>query len=373
MYLLRLGFIVNPIAGMGGRVGLKGTDGKEVLEEAIRRGAKKESPIKAKKALGELTPLKEEVEIITCPGDMGEDVAKDLGFKVEVLEEIRDLKGPEATEKAAEIMVTKEVDLLLFAGGDGTARNVYNSVGDKIPVLGIPAGVKIHSGVFSSHPKGAGKVALKFLQGEDLEIKEMEVMDIDEEAFRQGSVMAKLYGYMKVPFEPELVQNQKSGGIVGEEQALDGIADRIVESMEPDVVYIVGSGTSTRYIMDKLGLPNTLLGIDLVKNKEVIKSDANEKDILEAIEGHKAKIIVTVIGGQGYIFGRGNQQISGEVIKKVGKENIIVIATKKKLMSLKGAPLLVDTGDDEVNKLFNGYIRVRTNYSEESIEKVKGL
>lgn len=369
---MKLGFIVNPIAGMGGRVGLKGTDGEEVLQEAIRRGAKKESPVKAKKALEELTPLKDKIQIITCPGEMGEDAAKDLGFKVEVLEEVKDLKGPLATEKAAGLMADMEVDLLLFAGGDGTARNVYNSVGDKIPVLGIPTGVKIHSGVFASHPRGAGQIALKFFQGQELNIREMEVMDIDEEAFREGSVMAKLYGYMKVPFEPELVQNQKAGGIVGEEAALDGIADRIVESMEEDVVYIIGSGTSTRYIMEKLGLPNTLLGIDIVKNKELIKADASEKDILDAIEGHRAKIIVTVIGGQGYIFGRGNQQISSEVIKKVGKENVVVIATKKKLMSLKG-PLLVDTGDDEVNKLFNGYIRVRTSYSEEAIERVKGL
>ena len=372
MYLLKLGFIVNPIAGMGGRVGLKGTDGEEVLQEAIRRGAKKESPVKAKKALEELTPLKDKIQIITCPGEMGEDAAKDLGFKVEVLEEVKDLKGPLATEKAAGLMADMEVDLLLFAGGDGTARNVYNSVGDKIPVLGIPTGVKIHSGVFASHPRGAGQIALKFFQGQELNIREMEVMDIDEEAFREGSVMAKLYGYMKVPFEPELVQNQKAGGIVGEEAALDGIADRIVESMEEDVVYIIGSGTSTRYIMEKLGLPNTLLGIDIVKNKELIKADASEKDILDAIEGHRAKIIVTVIGGQGYIFGRGDQQISSEVIKKVGNENVFVIATKKKLMSLKG-PLLVDTGDEEVNKLFNGYIKVRTNYSEESIERVKGL
>lgn len=370
---MKLGFIVNPIAGMGGRVGLKGTDGEEVLQEAIRRGAKKESPLKAKKALGELTSIKDEVEIITCPSDMGEEVARDLEFKVKVLDEIKSLNGPLATEGAAKLMANMEVDLLLFAGGDGTARNVYNAVGDRIPVLGIPAGVKIHSGVFASHPKGAGQIALKYLKGEEMDIKEMEVMDIDEEAFRSGSVMAKLYGYMKVPFEPELVQNQKSGGIVGEESALNGIADKIVESMEPDVVYIIGSGTSTRYIMEKLGLPNTLLGIDIVENKQLIKSDANERDILEAIEGNKAKIVVTVIGGQGYIFGRGNQQISSEVIKRVGKENIIVIATKKKLMSLKGAPLLVDTGDDEVNKLFNGYMRVRTNYNEESIEKVKGL
>ena len=370
---MKLGFIINPIAGMGGKVGLKGTDGEEVLKKAIELGAKPESPIKGKKALELLLPIRDSIRVVTCPGEMGEDVARELGFNVEVLEDIKGLKGPEATEKAAEEMINRKVDLLLFAGGDGTARNVYNAVGDRLTVLGIPAGVKIHSGVFANHPRSAGEITLKYFQGNELDIKEMEVMDIDEEAFRQGSVVAKLYGYMKVPFEPDLVQDQKFGGMQGEESALCGIAEKIVETMELDTVYIIGSGTTTRYIMDELGLDNTLLGIDLVKDKKLIKADANERDILDIIEGQKAKIIVTVIGGQGYIFGRGNQQISGEVIKRVGKEHIQVIATKQKLMSLKDKPLLVDTGDDEVNSMFNGYIRVRTNYDEEVIHEVKGL
>jgi predicted polyphosphate/ATP-dependent NAD kinase len=370
---LKLGFIVNPIAGMGGKVGLKGTDGEEVLEKARELGAHPEAPIKAKKALEVLLPLKEKIEIFTCPGSMGEEIAEQLGFKSIVLGEQKDSTGPKDTEKAAGMMLDEGIDILLFAGGDGTARNIYNAIGGKAPVIGIPAGVKIHSGVYANHPKAAGEVALKYLMDDYMEIKEVEVMDIDEEAFRKGQVTAKLYGYMKVPFEPQLVQNQKSGGIEGEEAALDGISDKIIEQMEKNTMYIVGSGTSTRPIMEKLGLPNTLLGIDLVKDKQLIASDVNEKEILEHIEGEKAKIIVTVIGGQGYIFGRGNQQLSADVIKKVGKENIIIIATKRKLMSLGGRPLLVDTGNDEVNSMFNGYMRVRTSYYEEVVHMVKGL
>lgn len=370
---MKLGFIVNPIAGMGGKVGLKGTDGVEILEKARALGAIPEAPKKAKKALEVLLPLKEDIEIFTCPGSMGEKEAIEVGFQPIVLGEEKNTTGPVDTEKAAKIMVDKGINLLLFAGGDGTARNIYNAVGDKVPVIGVPAGVKIHSGVYANHPRSAGQVALKYLQGEDMEIKEMEVMDIDEDAFRKGQVMARLFGYMKVPFEAELVQNQKSGGIEGEEAALDGISDKIIEQMEPDTMYIIGSGTSTRPIMEKLGLPNTLLGIDIVENKKLIASDVNEKEILEHIKGKKAKIIVTVIGGQGYIFGRGNQQLSGAVIKEVGKENIRIIATKKKLMSLGRRPLLVDTGDDEVNSMFNGYIMVRTSYTEEVVHMVKGL
>lgn len=370
---MKLGFIVNPIAGMGGKVGLKGTDGVEVLEKARSLGALPEAPEKAKKALEVLLPLKEDMEIFTGPGSMGEEEANSIGFNPIVLGEEKNDIGPVDTEEAAKAMVDMGVDILLFAGGDGTARNIYNAVGDKVPVIGIPAGVKIHSGVYANYPKAAGEVALKYLQDEDMEIREVEVMDIDEEAFRKGQVMAKLYGYMKVPFEPELVQNQKSGGIEGEESALDGISDKIIEQMEDDILYIIGSGTSTRPIMEKLGLSNTLLGIDIIKNKKLIASDVNEKEILDHIEGEKAKIIVTVIGGQGYVFGRGNQQLSANVIKKVGKDNIKIIATKKKLMSLGRRPLLVDTGNDEVNSMFNGYTIVRTSYTEETLHMVKGL
>lgn len=372
---MKLGFIVNPIAGMGGRVGLKGTDGSEVLEKALSLGAIPESPDKAKKALKVLLPIKERLEIYTYPGKMGEEEALSVGFQPIVLGEGKISFSPKDTEEAAKKMVDLGVDLIVFAGGDGTARNIHNAIGTKVPVVGIPAGVKIHSGVYANHPKAAGEIALKYLQGEDMEVKEAEVMDIDEDAFREGVVTARLYGYMNIPLEPELIQTTKSGGLGSEEEALAGIADRIIEEMEeePDTFYIIGSGTSTRPIMENLGLPNTLLGIDIVRNKELIASDVNERKILDTIRGHKAKIVVTVIGGQGYIFGRGNQQISAEVIKMVGKDNIRIVAPKNKLLSLDGRPLLVDTGNEEVNSMFNGYMKVLNTYYNESIEKVEGL
>lgn len=370
---MKLGLIVNPIAGMGGKVGLKGTDGIEILEKAKRLGAKPESPEKAKKALQVLFPIKDQIEIYTYRGNMGEDEAKEVGFTPTVLGERNETTGPLDTEEAAKKMIEAGVDLLLFAGGDGTARNIYNAVKDKIPVIGIPAGVKIHSGVYANHPKSAGEIAYKFLQDEYMETKEAEVMDIDEEAFREGIVTAKLYGYMNIPYIPELVQTQKDGGIESEEAAIDGISDRIIDDMEPDTYYIMGSGTTVRPIMEKMGLPNTLLGIDIVMNKELIASDVNEKEILDIIDENKAKIIVTIIGGQGYIFGRGNQQLSSEVVKKVGKENVRIIATRNKLMSLNDRPLLVDTGDEEVNKIFSGYMKVLINYNSESVYPVKGL
>lgn len=372
---MKLGLIINPIAGMGGKVGLKGTDGPEILAKARNLGATEESPKKAISALRILTPIKNDIQIYTYPGYMGEIEAKEVGFNPIVLGEEKDITAADDTERAAKEMLENGVDLLLFAGGDGTARNIYNAVGDKVPVIGIPAGVKIHSGVYANHPKSAGEIALKYLQNEHMNVKEAEVMDIDEEAFRDGVVTARLYGYMKIPFMPELVQTQKSGGIATEEDVVKGIAEKVVELMDenPDSYFIIGSGTTTRPIMEELGLTNTLLGIDIVKDKKLIINDANERQILDTIKDQKAKIVVTVIGGQGYIFGRGNQQLSGEVVKAVGKENIIVIATKEKLGSLGDKPLLVDTGDEEVNAVFKGYAKVIINYSSVQMHQIKGL
>lgn len=373
---MKLGFIVNPIAGMGGRVGLKGTDGEGTLEKALSLGAVPESPLKAKKALEVLIDHKDQIDIYTYPGKMGEEEAIALGFKPIVLGDRNKTEfSPIDTEEAAKAMKNAGVDIILFAGGDGTARNIYNAINTDLVVIGIPAGVKIHSAVYASHPKAAGQVVKRWLLGEIHEVEEAEVMDIDEEAFREGIVTARLYGYMNIPVEPELIQTTKSVGIANEEDALDGIADRVVEEIEdnPDTFFIMGSGTTIRPMMDKMGLPNTLLGMDIVKNKELIASDVNENQILDIIGEEDVKIVVTVIGGQGYIFGRGNQQISAEVIKRAGKENIIIAAPKNKLMSLEGRPLLVDTGVDEVNKMFTGYMQVYTTYYATTIEKVEGL
>lgn len=371
---MKLGLIVNPIAGMGGRVGLKGTDGEEVLNRALELGAVPESPKKAVKALEVLLPLKGDLEIITYPGKMGEDEAKEAGFTPTVIGEGKEKSTSMDTEEAAKKFVEMGVDMILFAGGDGTARNIFSAIGTSIPVIGIPAGVKIHSAVYANDPRSAGKVVLNFFEDPDTKLKEAEVMDIDETEFRKGTVVAQMYGHMTIPVYENLTQSTKAaGGLMVEDDVLEAIAMRIVDDMEDDVYYIIGSGTSTRYIMENLELENTLLGVDIVQNKKLVAKDVNEKGILDIIKGHKAKLVITVIGGQGYILGRGNQQLSAEVIKTVGKDNIQVIATKPKLLSLGDKPLLVDVGNDEVNSMFNGHLRVLTNYDMESIMTVKGL
>lgn len=367
----KLGLIVNPIAGMGGRVGLKGSDGPEILEKAIELGAVSTSPGRAVEALKRIAPIKDVVELITYPHEMGEDEAKECGFDPRVIGTVeRGKTTPDDTKAAAREMAESGVDLILFAGGDGTARDIYTAIDGRVPVLGIPTGVKIHSGVFAINPSSAGDLAVMYLRGGQAATREAEVMDIDEEAFREDRISARLYGYLTVPYEKNLVQTSKGGSPPHEELSLEAIARDIIEDMEEDVIYIIGPGTTTRPIAESLGLPKTLLGVDVVLDGRLVASDVNEAQLLELIEGRRAKIIVTAIGGQGFIFGRGNQQISPEVIKRVGKENIIVVATPSKLATLEGRPLLVDTGERELDELLSGYIRVITAYSRRVVYKV---
>jgi len=368
--LKKLGLIVNPIAGMGGRVGLKGTDGLDILERAVKLGAKPQSQNRTVEVLKKLKPLKDRIEIITYPDKMGEKAAIRSGFSPRI---IGTITGPTTTasdtRKAAKEMLDLGVDLLLFAGGDGTARDIYTAVGGSLIVLGIPAGVKIHSAVYACNPTRAGELGFLFLQDKARNIREAEVMDINEEDYRKGRLSAKLYGYLKIPFERRYLQRLKAGSPVSEQYSQEAIAHDVTENMSDEFHYIVGPGTTTRSIMEKLNLKDTLLGIDLIYRKKLVGKDLNESDLLEKIKGKKTKLIITPIGGQGYLFGRGNQQISPEVIKLVGKDNIIIVATKHKINSLYGRPLLVDTGDKAVDRLLNDYFKVITGYREAIIYK----
>lgn len=369
----KIGVIVNPIAGMGGRVGLKGSDGAEILAKCIELGAKPESPNKAIVALSQLKNLADaDFEIFTYPKEMGEDEVKAAGFEPVVLGEIDSGKTtPEDTVRAAKDLLAQGVDIIFFAGGDGTARNVLDAIGEEVPVLGIPAGCKIHSAVYAVNPKTAGNLMVEYLQGKVRDVKECEVMDIDEDAFREGRLNARLYGYMKVPNEKRMVQNLKSGRGFGEEAALDVVSRYLAHNLDPDTLYIMGPGSTIRAVLNKMELENTLLGVDLVYNNKLVANDVNEDEILKHMEQYdRYKIVITVIGGQGYLFGRGNQQISPRVIRKAGLENIMVVATKNKMYSLFGQSLLVDTGDEELNEELVGYTKVLVGYGQSVMFKV---
>jgi predicted polyphosphate/ATP-dependent NAD kinase len=366
-----IGLIVNPIAGMGGIVGLKGTDGQAILDKAVSLGAKPIAPARAEFFLTELSAATRSLRLVVGAGAMGENEAKRCGFTCTAVGERKNETNAEDTKKIAERIKEIGVDLLVFCGGDGTARDILEAAGMGIPVLGVPTGVKMHSAVFALTPSAAARVTLGFLWSE-LPLREAEVMDVDEAAFRQGHVSARLYGYVLTPYEPNLIQENKMASPTTENEVRNqtAIAIYLIENMKPDVVYIIGPGTTTRTIGDLLDEKKTLLGVDLFYDKKIVASDVNEKQIIEKIRGKTAQIIVTPIGGQGFIFGRGNQQISAKVIRRVGLDNIVVIATEGKLRTLKS--LKVDTGDSNLDEAFQVCnLRVISDYKIEQLMQVE--
>lgn len=370
--LKKLGLIINPVAGLGGRVGLKGSDGAEIQRKALAMGAVPRAQDRAIETLTRLWSF-EDLEIVTYPGEMGQEAALACGFRPTVVGAISPGQTTaQDTRAAAREMQRWGVNLLLFAGGDGTARDIYEAVGLDLPVLGIPAGVKIHSAVYATNPRSAGELAALYLRDRVVGLREAEVMDIDEEAFRHNVLSVRLYGYLRIPFRMSLVQSQKMPS-AGEAAAVAAIAEDIAGKMEAGVLYILGPGTTTRAITDELSVKKTLLGVDVVLDRELISRDANEDQLLALLDAHdqgKVKIVVTPIGGQGYIFGRGNQQISPRVIERVGRDNVVVVSTPGKLHALGTQPLLVDTGDQRVDQILSGYLTVVTGYNERAVRKV---
>ncbi|WP_420555338.1 ATP-NAD kinase family protein [Neptuniibacter marinus] len=367
--MFKLGLIINPLAGVGGSVALKGSDGKETAREALALGAEPKAGLRTLQALEVLKGLN--IELVTYPAEMGETVARQAGFIPQVIGEIQTGNtSAEDTIQAAKDLVNQGVDIVLFAGGDGTARNICAAIAEEVPVLGIPAGVKIHSGVYAVTPKAAGEIIAMLVKGELVTLGDQEVRDIDEVAFREGRVRAKYYGDLLVPQEHRYLQQVKNGGKESEELVLDDIAADIIERMEPDIFYVMGSGSTVAGVMEQLGLPNTLLGVDIIKDNQLIAADCTANQLLELTEGHPCQLVITLIGGQGHIIGRGNQQLSPALLKRLGKQNINVIATKTKLKALEGRPLIVDSGDPEVNKLLAGVIPVSTGYHDSVLYRV---
>ena len=371
-----LGLIVNPIAGMGGSVGLKGTDTAAILGEARARGAVPQAARRASVVLDALAAARPGLELLSAPGAMGERIARDAGLSATVVGAPAEGEtgavetGAADTRAAAEAMAEAGARLILFAGGDGTARDMAAALGDRVPVIGVPAGVKMHSAVYATSPRAAADLALRAL-AHDIEARPREVMDIDEEAFRAGAVSARLYAYLSVPYAPDLTQNVKTGGVSGDREALAGIAAEITGRMEAGRLYVLGPGTTTRAIADALGLPKTLLGVDLVRDGALVAADASEDGILRALaESRPGAIVVTPIGGQGHFLGRGNQQIGARVVRAVGLDRLLVAATPEKLASLGDGTLHVDTGDPDLDRALAGWRRVITGFGNEAVCRV---
>jgi predicted polyphosphate/ATP-dependent NAD kinase len=353
----RIGFLINPVAGMGGAVGLKGTDGN--VEEARRRGALPLAKNRARITLSLLSHDKR-LDFVTCSGAMGEDTLKETGIlEYQVLYHFKGESSAQNTRQAAQMFLKAGVDLILFCGGDGTARDIFDAVGRNLPILGIPAGVKMYSAVFAIDPSTAAEIVTTY---EIQSLRDSEVMDVDEDAYRAGELKTYLYGIARVPSVAGKIQISKQVfEESNEERAKEEIARFIHEIMIPDVFYILGAGTTTESIAYEIGVNKTLLGVDVIKNGKTVAMDISEKTLWALLEhGHEAKIILSPIGAQGFILGRGNQQISARIVRRVGMGSIIVVATPHKLRE---TPVLyVDSGDPVLDAEFGDTVLVVSGY-----------
>jgi len=355
----RLGFVVNPVAGLGGRVGLKGTDG--VADQARAAGAQPVSEPRARQFAEAFVASSRndpalEVRWLTAEGAMGSDVLTANGIRRDALE-IIDRPPPqttaEDTRRAVAACVARGAELLLFCGGDGTARDVAKASADRIPIVGIPAGVKMHSGIFAVSPRAAADIAIAFLRGE-LRIGTAEILDLDEEAYRKGEWRVALVGTAKSLVEPNLVQAGKlQVAEVSEESTRTELAEHFRELFadHPDTLFLLGPGSTVAAIAADLSLEKTLLGIDAVAGNRTIAKDLNERDLLALLDRHPdARLIVSPIGAQGFILGRGNLEVSPAVLRRIGTKNVLIVATPGKLAM---TPVLrVDTGDAALDEDF---------------------
>jgi predicted polyphosphate/ATP-dependent NAD kinase len=352
----KIGFIVNPIAGMGGKVGLKGTD--DVYEKALKLGAKKLSPIKAKSMLEYYFSnysKKDKIKWLTCSKEMGETELKKIGIRnIEIIYNIRKEKTDfNDTIEASKKMILNKVDLILFCGGDGTARDIYKIIGNKIPILGIPSGVKMHSGVFGINTEATAKMLHEFVN-QRLVIGDVEILDVDEKLYRQGKWKIKFFGTAKGIVEPTYVQVGKAVyESISDDEIKNELSEHIEDEMRKyhDSLFLFGPGGTINYILNAFGYKNSILGIDAIFNKKLVGKDLNEEKILNLIKRYKkVKLVLSPIGAQGFILGRGNLQLSPKIIKKIGIKNIIVISTPSKLIS---TPLIrIDTGEKNLDNYF---------------------
>jgi len=365
---MHVGVVVNPIAGMGGRVGLKGTDGK--LPEARERGAEPRAPPRARRMLTRLHAIAPDTTVATVADPMGETIVREPGFDPDVVAmpaepfespPVADVEYAEAettaadTRRAVTAFREADVDLVLFVGGDGTAADVAEALADsEVPMLGVPAGVKVYSSVFAVSPEDAAKVATSYERTE-----RREVMDIDEDAYREGEVHPELRAVAHVPVASDLQSSKQTGG-----GTVGALAEGFAADVDPDVTYVLGPGSTVGEIKAELGFEPSPIGVDVWRDGEVLVTDASEQEILDTL-GEDNEIVVSPIGGQGFVFGRGNPQLSPAVIREC---DVTVVASRAKLDDVR--VLRVDTDDPELDEELRGWVKVRVGKFETRMMKI---
>ena len=370
--MVRLGLLVNPDAGLGGRLGLKGSDGQAKLARSM--GAEDRSGPRMKAMLEHFSSIHrasfDEISWVTSEGRMGTDWLPES--EIGSINTVHSSSGGTSaadTQDAVNALLDSEIDLLVYAGGDGTTRDVVavleTAESSETPVIGVPTGVKMHSGCFAASPKAAAEALSSWLIG-DLLLASTEVLDLDEDLYRQGKWVVRLYAEAMTPSSPRWMQGSKQRvEVSGEEDTTEGLADHIREILVTDDRMIIwGSGGTLRKIGEMNGFEPTTLGIDATTGKEQVGTDLSESDLLELLSEHDGSttLLLSPMGGQGFLIGRGNLQLSPQVLRLIGIDNILGVVTPAKLLSVR--KLRIETGDSELDAEFAAmrYMKVLQGY-----------
>jgi predicted polyphosphate/ATP-dependent NAD kinase len=365
-----IGLVVNPVAGVGGPAGLAGSDGADVQRLAVTRGARSRVQERTAVALSVLAAQHPGLVIVTAAGELGADAVRAAGLVPRVVYTASESASVGAdTSRAVTAVAGAGADLVLVVGGDGTLRDAAVGAG-ATAVLGIPAGVKMYSPVFAVSPRAAGAIAADWVTQGGLPVDEREVLDIDEAAMRRARVDPTLYGMLRVPYRSGRTQARKAATPVSEASAVEAAARGAVARMRPGVRYLLGPGGTTAVIARQLGVDGTPLGVDVVLDGAVLVSGASEQDLLAEITRGPVQAVITVIGGQGFLLGRGNQQLSASVLRAIGDDPLLVVAPEQKLIDLRGRPLIVDTGDLDLDARLAGHARIITGVGTSSLYPV---
>ncbi|WP_374579955.1 ATP-NAD kinase family protein [Pseudoduganella sp.] len=372
---MKLGLVVNPWAGIGGPAGLKGSDGADCVQAALAASSLPQVQARLAAMFDALGEAAHRFSWYAADGAMGLSALQAAGLQASAVIPVASPSQAVDTRRASRILASMGIDLLLFAGGDGTARDVLDGLRDagaidSLPVLGLPAGVKMQSAVFANHPTAAAQLLRQLLQNGLAMHSEAEVMDLDEQALRRGQILPQLYGYLQLPLAPALTQGGKARHASGDHAQRLAIARSFAEGMDPRALYLVGPGSTTQALLEVLGVDGTLLGVDAVLgNGTLLARDATRLELedLAAARDTALHLVLSPIGGQGMVLGRGNQQISSRLLRAAGKRGLHVLAPRDKLLSLHGGVLRIDSGDAQLDAEFNGYLPVMTGYREQTM------
>ncbi len=361
---LRVGVLLNPVAGIGGAVALRGSDGADTQQRARALGAQSKAALRLQQALHAVAePGRADWLSIAAP--MGEDVLRAANIQCAVVHAPKTTHTtPEDSRQAVHALTRAGIDLLLFAGGDGTARDVLASLAQPQLCLGVPAGVKMHSSVFALTPAAAGRIVNRLLSGELVAVQQGEVRDIDEAALRDGRIDNRYFGSMRVPAAADFMQSLKISGRESEPLAQEEAAAGVLGAMQTGTRYLLGAGSTLLAVKRQLGFAGTLLGVDVWQDGQVLAMDATAQQLLALCSsGYPTVAVLSPTGHQGSLLGRGNQQFSPDVLRCIGGQ-MLVVATRGKLAQLQGRPLWVDSGDAQLDARLCGLVDVICGYEE---------